>query len=409
MDKIPDGFLKLMKDFITDIINVFPEYKGKIDDRLEHIYTNEINDINNDIINDIYISLKPIYSERFFDILYKRVEIFNDDGINTMFLNGIDFKHIWFADISENTKDVIWKYLQLMLLHIVGSIDDIDNFGETAKLFEAMDSEVLKDKLKDTLNDITNMFNNDMSNNIFDGFMDNNIDVSNINMFNNMDMSNNIPNFDDIHDNINKLLGGKLGKLAKEIAEETSKELEDELGDLDDIGSVDKLFKKMFNNPSKLLNMVKSVGNKLDEKIKSGEINKEEILKETNELMNNMKNMPGMKNMEKMFKNMGLNTGGGKMNMSAMHSHLKRQMRSESTKQRLLKKLEARRNKMNKDNGMAINHNKIIHQHKNSIPNNVVKNNREYVLSSFKIEGDKPVMKSKKEKKKKKRKKKKNK
>ena len=49
-------------------------------------------------------------------------------------------------------------------------------------------------------------------------------------------------------------------------------------------------------------------------------------MEEASELMKKMKSMPGMKNMEQVFKKFGMNapTGQGKMNMSAMQSNLNR-------------------------------------------------------------------------------------
>lgn len=384
--KIPDNFVKLIKDFIIDIIKVFPEYKDNLNTQLNDIYINDISNINIKYINEIYNISIPIYAERFFDILYKRDDIFKDDNINTCFLPGIDFKDIWNDNISDNTRNIIWNYLQLILFSIVENTDDKNNFGETSKLFEAIDEEELKNKLQDTIDEIGNMFNINNSENKNEDFN---------NLFN-MDLSDNVlPNIDNINENINKLLGGTLGKLAKEIAKEATDELKDEIGDVTDIKDIGDVFKKMFNNPTKLLSIIKNLGNKLDEKIKSGEINEKEILEETNNLMSNMQNMPGMKNMEQIFKKMGLNKNG-KLNMNQVQSNMKKQMNMNKMKARMLKKLQKRNNmksneEIKKDNNITLNE-------------EIIKNNHEYVLSSFKID-EEPILRSTKRKKRKKRKK----
>ena len=52
---------------------------------------------------------------------------------------GVDFRDIWNTpDISDNTRDTIWKYLQLILFSIITNISDRNSFGDTAKLFEAI-------------------------------------------------------------------------------------------------------------------------------------------------------------------------------------------------------------------------------------------------------------------------------
>ena len=74
--------------------------------------------------------------------------------------------------------------------------------------------------------------------------------------------------------------------------------------------------------------MVKKVGKKLDEKLKSGEIKESELMEEASELMKKMKSMPGVKNMEQIFSKMGMPTGkNAKMNMSAMQANLQRNIK----------------------------------------------------------------------------------
>ena len=57
------------------------------------------------------------------------------------------------------------------------------------------------------------------------------------------------------------------------------------------------------------MNLVKKVGSKLDNKIKSGAIKESELLEEASDLVNKMKNMPGMNNLESMFAKMGMPKG----------------------------------------------------------------------------------------------------
>ena len=69
------------------------------------------------------------------------------------------------------------------------------------------------------------------------------------------------------------------------------------------------------------MNLVKNVGTKLDSKIKSGDIKESELMQEASELMNKMKDMPGMGNMEDMLNKMASNFGGkgAKFNMNAFN------------------------------------------------------------------------------------------
>jgi len=119
--------------------------------------------------------------------------------------------------------------------------------------------------------------------------------------------------------------------------------------DISNNADVNDVFSKLFKNPAKLMKMVKSIGSKIDDKIKSGEIDQKELMKEASELMQNMKNMPGMKNMEKMFKSMNIPTGG-KMNVGAMKQRLNMNMKKMNRKDRMLKKLQKRKENKKNDN-----------------------------------------------------------
>ena len=312
---MPEDFSKLVYDLVNDILFTFPEYNDKLNDDLKNVKENQ--DVNS--VKNIYEHLKKVLPERFFDILYKNEEMFNNNEINTEFLPGIDFKQIWKEDISDNTKNTIWKYLQLILFTVIGKVDSHESFGDTAKLFEAINEDELKGKLEETMKNLQNMMG---SENVFD--------ASGADMGIDMD---NLPKPEQIQDHINGLLDGKLGQLAKEIAEETAEELN---LNTENASSVNDVFKQLFQNPGKLMNLVKNVGGKLDSKIKSGEIKESEIMQEASDLLNKMKDMPGMGDIQSMMKKMGVNMGKGqRVNMGAMQDKLNRNMRIAKMKERM--------------------------------------------------------------------------
>jgi hypothetical protein len=150
----------------------------------------------------------------------------------------------------------------------------------------------------------------------------------------------NMPSAEKIHEHINEMMGGKLGKLAMELAEETASDLNLDLNETKDAKDV---FQKLFKNPGKMMGMVKNIGNKIDEKIKSGEIKESELMSEGMELLNKMQSMPGMGDMQKMFSQMGIpGLGkGAKMNMGAMEAHLNKNMKAAKMRERMQAKAEA--------------------------------------------------------------------
>ena len=316
----PEEFYKIINDFISDMLITFPEYSGII----AKWWNRPSSDVETNKQKELLFVFKhcvKVFPERFFNILYKDAEMFSSESeINTEFLPGIVFKQLWSCDISDNTRVTIWKYLQLILFSVIGSVHSSSELGDTAKLFEAINEDELKTKLQETLENMHNLF--DVSAN------------------ETPTETPNIPNAQELHEHITSMMGGKLGKLAMELAEDTAKDLN---LDMDNNSDANDVFQKLFKNPTKLMSMVKNVGSKIDEKLKSGEIKESELMEEGMGLLNKMKDMPGMENMQKMFSQMGIPGLGNnaKLNMGAMEAQLNKNMKHAQMKERMRSKAAA--------------------------------------------------------------------
>jgi hypothetical protein len=332
--KVPDEFYKIVNDFVIDILTTFPEYAGIVSRWWSHGKVGNSDKKETECLS-VFRHCVKIFPERFFDILYKNQEIFKEASEeNTEFLPGIVFKLIWSDNISETTRATIWKYLQLILFSVIGTVHTSSELGDTAKLFEAINEDELKNKLQETFENMQGMFDTDSNKE------ETNNDESKPNM-------ENMPSPEQIHEHINSMMGGKLGKLAMELAEETASDLNLDLNETKDAKDV---FQKLFKNPGKMMGMVKNIGDKIDEKIKSGEIKESELMSEGMDLLNKMQSMPGMGDMQKMFSQMGIpGLGkGAKMNMGAMEAQMNKSMKAAKMKERMQVKAEA--NKANKTN-----------------------------------------------------------
>ena len=342
---IPDEFIKVIKDLVSDLKITFPEYntfidkwwKSKdyfnyIDEEEERIKTYEKSVKSSSKL--LFEFSKKKLPPRFFDILYQNEDIFKEESeIDTEFLPQIHFKNLWQSDISPKTKETIWKYLQLILFSVVGSLDNKDAFGDTAKMFEAINEDEFKNKLQETLSQIQGLF-----------------DMSGGNIPTNLDEGlnpNDLPDAEKINEHITGMLDGKIGQLAREIAEDTAANLN---MDFENSTDMKDIFTKLMKNPTKLMDLVKTVGNKLDTKLKSGELKESEMIQEATEIMNKMKNMPGMGNIQSMLNKMGMGAMsgmggmggmGGKLNTGAMESQLNNRLKLAKTKERIRKKAEA--------------------------------------------------------------------
>ena len=238
----------IMNDFCSDIKNTLPEKKEIVEGyELEHLVK----------------YCKEKYTEKTLEIVYKNEKIFTEA---CYLLPDIDFSEMWNSNISNETKETIWKYLQLILFSYV-SLDEY-SFDDTVKFFEQLDKNEFKEKIEEIMKNLKS---------------DKNFDTSVM------------PNEDKLNNSFDNLFDTKIGNLASEIAAETSKKM--------NFDNNQDIMSNLLNNPAGLMALVKNVGESLDEKMKNGEIKQEELLKESTNLLGNFNMNTQMKNL---FSSLGL-------------------------------------------------------------------------------------------------------
>lgn len=357
--EVPENFVSVIQDFTRDLTTTFPEYSYLWAKWYDTTTTASEFD-------DLYNFCLTAYPERFFDILYQNDEIFLlNSETPTLFLPCVDFKLLYNCEgISENTKKTLWKYLQLILFTIMNGVHDKTTFGETANLFDGVNEEDLHSKLSETIEGLSEFFKNNEPK-----YDETNEDSPNVEQ---EFSGSNIPNPDDLNEHLKNLFGGKIGSLAKELAEELTGDIMEMFGEDDGkVKSTQDVLKKIMKNPKKLMDLLKTVSTKLDKKMKSGDISKEDLMKEAGDIMGKMKEMGGGKDFQEMMKNMTKNMAGmtgknAKFDMNALN----RMTKAESSKDRMRSKLQAKQKQG------------VLEPTQN--PNNLV----------FKIEGEEPQPKS---------------
>ena len=364
--EMPEKFPSIMNDFLRDLSLTFTEFSYLWEQWLAP-------DAN---MYQLYNYCLTVYPERFFDILYQNDEMFLPTSeINTLFLPNVEFKMLFaVTDISENTKKTMWKYLQLIMITIMSSIKSSTSFGEAASIFEGINEEELQSKLSETISGLSDFFKNishdgpedpeefakkfaeDFESSEFNSpemekaFEDmfgkaSEEDPEKQNTFN-FDSST-MPNVDELHGHIKGLFDGKIGSLAKELAEELSGEVMDMFDD-GEVRSTGDIFKKMMKNPAQIMDLVKKISSKLDNKMKNGNISQEELMKEAGDLLSKMKGMGNGKEFQEMMKGMMKNMSpmmGAMMGKNAKMdmNKVNKEVSKNTHKERMLNKLQQRK------------------------------------------------------------------
>lgn len=345
-------FRAMATEFIADFIAVYPEYA----ERLAPFCGNGSSSNSDSAMTELFQHCWGVYLPRFFDILYKNSEIFSTTGehaaTNVSFLPYISFKEFWnLADTTDDIRNSIWKYLQLILMFLCNFVTDISSFSESASFFEFIDADELKGKMEEMCNMMasaaeeaaqrqqqqqsgeTSQPESASSSTGEEGAS------SNSNPF--ASFMEGGANADAFMERMQEMMDGKLGRLALELGEEIAAELKI---DSEEVNPMD-VIQKFLKNPAKLFNMFKKVNEKIQKKMDDGELNQSEMYEEGMEFINKMKDTPELKNVfNTMLSSMGMKGAGGKMNMGAMSAAMGQQHRKAKQTDRMRARLEQKRN-----------------------------------------------------------------
>ena len=288
-DEAP-SVIELVQSFCIDLQATFPE----LEDTFAAVCA-----LGSDVLESY---IKKMFPPAFFDILYKNDKVFAKP---VEFLPGVDFRYLWNRNISDGTRDSIWKHLQVLLFAVVSNVDDASSFGDAQAFFEAIDTTSFREKLEEVLGSVG------------DGAADG-------------------PQPEDVEEHLSGLLGGRIGRLAQQIAEEASAEF----GDLDGDAGVQDVFSSLLGDPMKLMKLIKKIGSRIDEEIKSGALKESDLLKEATELLEKMRNTPGMEGMHDMMAKMGVSN---ERDMRVAQGRMGERLKTAKTRDRLREKLAQRR------------------------------------------------------------------
>ena len=388
MSEVPKNFKTVIVDFTNDLSVVYPEYSFMWSMWLT---------ADDAEYEKLFKHCLAVFPERFFDVMYTNADIFKPDSkLNVMFLPNVDFRLLFNCDgISENTKTSIWKYLQLLLMTVLGSVKDAADFGDAADIFSALNEKDLQEKMAETMEGINQFFSStdkktdetdfEFNENHFKETMEGMKEAfasafesgseTSGSANDNEDTSEGMGGFkfpkpEVLHEHLKGLLEGKLGKLAKEFTEEFTEDMKgvfDE-GDMNNVKSSKDILMQIIKNPQKMMLIMKKLTDKLQAKMKSGDISQEEMMGEMQDLMEKMKGMGGKGDLSDLMKGLSgtplmtmLEKGlGGKMDMSAF---------GKMTKQNAMK--ERLRNKMQM---------KQMQQQMNAIESKTVEQQKSFVV-----------------------------
>ena len=299
LEQFLTNLVKITKD--DSILNYY-NFTQNTDEYLLNFYKN-CNELGNDIANKDDI-------------------IFAEENV---ILQHVNFNKIWnIEDLTDDNRDIIWSYLQTLYIFAYEYVKEVDikNVLNTFRDISLEDESVDIDT-KNLLNIIYNLT---------DKYKDPNTEEAE-NATTNNNMSFNMPD----------IFNGTIGDLAKEIAEEIDPSqinLEDPSALLKDLLSGN--FNEE-NDKSGIVNLVKNITSKIQDKIATGDINQNDLFSEAQNMMSNFSNNADgdMAGLGSIFSNLMGNMNGAQM--GAAKTNFERTKNKTETKRRLKEKLEEKK------------------------------------------------------------------
>ena len=285
-----EHFNNYLKLFVADIKSLFPEYCENLDAYYSDLLEIEVS--NDDKHVKRFIKKTQQCSEM---IKSRNEELFSSD---IFIIKTVNFSELWKKEISNSNREKIWEYIQTLYVlgeTIISDTQKVKKLVENIKNInsgnqEENDDSELLDVIKNLSKDKESMKNS----NIDEDFINNSL----------------------------------IGNLAKELSDEINI---DNMNINENMENVDDIFSNLLSgdNPMKFMNLVQSVGEKINNKVNSGNLDQEKLINEAGQMMGALgENNPLFSNL---FKNMN-NSDSSKKSSNPTHERLKKKLEQRNKK-----------------------------------------------------------------------------
>lgn len=257
MSEVESKLFSLFSDFIRDLSKVFPEIKNSLYRNYEDCLVEGSKCLSDFPKVKRFLELIGDYEKYIVD---KNLEFFD---LEVEFLEEIHFNRLWVKNISNKTRESIWKYLQTFQLISIN-----------LKSSEALNKALEGDKIdKSTMKDLKKM----------------------------QKLSEEVQSkatSEEGENELDQMLGGLMdsgiGEIAKEVAQ--GLDVESMFGNVDENSNPMELMAQLMN-PDKMGAIFNNINSVMEQKMASGELTQDGLKREAEGMMGQMGENPMFKNM----------------------------------------------------------------------------------------------------------------
>lgn len=267
MSEIETKLFSLFSDFIRDLSKVFPEIKNSLYRNYEDCLVDGSKCLSDFPKVKRFLELIGDYEKYIVD---KNLEFFD---LEVEFLEEIQFNRLWEKNISNKTRESIWKYLQTFQLISIN-----------LKSSEALNAVLEGDKIdKSTMKDLKKM--QKLSEEV-------------------QSKNNNTEGENELDKMLGGLMDSGIGEIAKEVAQ--GLDVESMFGNVDENSNPMELMTQLMN-PDKMGAIFNNINSVMEKKMANGELTQDGLKREAEGMMGQMGENPMFKNM---MQQMGENNMG---------------------------------------------------------------------------------------------------
>ena len=257
MSEIENKLFSLFSDFIRDLSKVFPEIKSSLYRNYEDCLVEGPKCLSDFPKVKRFLELIGDYEKYIVD---KNLEFFD---LEVEFLEEIQFNRLWEKNISNKTRESIWKYLQTFQLISIN-----------LKSSEALNAALEGDKIdKSALKDIKKM--QKLSEEV-------------------QSKNNTTEGENELDQMLGGLMDSGIGEIAKEVAQ--GLDVESMFGNVDENSNPMELMAQLMN-PEKMGAIFNNINSVMEQKMASGELTQDGLKREAEGMMGQMGENPMFKNM----------------------------------------------------------------------------------------------------------------
>ena len=257
MSEVETKLFSLFSDFIRDLSKVFPEIKNSLYRNYEDCLVDGSKCLCDFPKVKRFLELIGDYEKYIVD---KNLEFFD---LEVEFLEEIQFNRLWEKNISNKTRESIWKYLQTFQLISI-------NLKSSEALNAALDGDKID---KSTMKDLKKM--QKLSEEV-------------------QSKNNNTEGENELDQMLGGLMDSGIGEIAKEVAQ--GLDVESMFGNVDENSNPMELMAQLMN-PEKMGAIFNNINSVMEKKMESGELTQEGLKSEAEGMMGQMGENPMFKNM----------------------------------------------------------------------------------------------------------------